>query len=107
MVFMLGYDLETMRAEMDARTPEEEEKFKTWVRDNGGTIEFGQIVRHNKTANDESKDEEDEDEDGVKEYEFDWDVGVEILYDPRLDDSNDLDADSEDSTTTEEEYESE
>ena len=111
MVFMLGYDLETMRAEMDARTPEEEEKFKTWVRDNGGTIEFGQLVRHNKTANDESKDEEDEDEDededGVKEYEFDWDVGVEILYDPRLDDSNDLDADSEDSTTTEEEYESE
>ena len=109
MVFILGYDLETMRAEVNARTPAEEAKFKTWVKDNGGTIEFGQLNRSRTTdqANDDSKEEDDEDDNEIKEYQFDWDVGVEVLYDPRLDDTNDLDTDSEESTDWDDDYESE
>ena len=105
MIFMLGYDLETMRAKIDARTPEEETKFRTWVKDNGSTIEFGQLVRTTEGTNDDSKN--DEDNDDVNEYQFDWDVGVEILYDPKLDDTNDLNEDSDESTDWDDDYESE
>ena len=128
---MLGHDLYSMRVEMDAKTPEEMEKFKTWVADNGGTIEWGQHIRRrtqvttafnqstesatafnqstdNATASNQSTDnattvnqftdnattvnqsteedeaeqqllDEEEEEADIREFEFDWDVGIEIV----------------------------
>ena len=66
LVFMQGHTAQSIQTGLDLFDDKEEEWLRTWVKSNGGTVEYGQFT------NDES---DDVDEETKKEVLFDWEFG--------------------------------
>ena len=86
-LFLSGYSETHMRSYLQTITPEQREYNRNWVRNLGGTIEFGQLIKER--ASTVALGGEDEVEERV-ELKFDWTIGKEGLYSAASDKANQL-----------------
>ena len=82
LIFMSGYSEKEILERHNNISEEEKEAAKNWVRDNGGTIEFGQLIQ---------SEEESDSVNECGEYVFNWEVGTADLYGEIVDVEADLD----------------
>ena len=72
LVFLMGHSIESIKEHLSSRTAEDKGKDRQWVKNSGGSIEFGQLIR--------SDSESSSDSDASTRVEDDWDIGSQELY---------------------------